>query len=231
MLDAAVKALSQILSPPMRSILWRSIGLALVLIVVLAVGLQRLLSWFAVSGEVWAEAMLGPNFHTPLNVLAWIISIAAGLGVVAVLAVRDDEPAPSASVRPSASGAAPTPAGRSLAVRWLEQNTAAGTRLLVPPDLVDAFAAGLPGRQVFPNDQVAARTGDLLVVTPNSGAVLTGTLTQQVLAAASLHDDAGLDHIASVRDRERLARVLLDQQDRSACGVDLPDDAEDRLDQ
>ena len=38
MLDAAAKALSQILSPPMRSILWRSIGLALVLITALAVG-------------------------------------------------------------------------------------------------------------------------------------------------------------------------------------------------
>jgi CysZ protein len=82
MLDAAVKALSQILSPPMRSILWRSMGLALVLITVLAVGLQRLLSWFATSGEQWAEALLGPGFHTTLNILAWIISIAAGLGVV-----------------------------------------------------------------------------------------------------------------------------------------------------
>src|SRR6201987_2850917 len=82
MLDAAVKALSQILSPPMRSILWRSIGLALVLITVLAIALQRLLSWFATSGEGWAEAMLGSGSHTPLNVLAWIVSIAAGLGVV-----------------------------------------------------------------------------------------------------------------------------------------------------
>jgi CysZ protein len=82
MFDAAIKALSQILSPPMRSILWRSIGLALVLIVVLAIGLQRLLSWLATSGEGWAEAMLGPGFHTPLNILAWIISIAAGFGVV-----------------------------------------------------------------------------------------------------------------------------------------------------
>jgi len=82
MLDAAIKALSQILSPPMRSILWRSIGLALVLITVLAIGLQRLLGWFASSGEGWAEAMLGPGFHTPLNVLAWILSIAAGFGVV-----------------------------------------------------------------------------------------------------------------------------------------------------
>ena len=82
MLDAAVKALSQILSPPMRSILWRSIGLALVLITVLAIGLQRLLSWFATSGEVWLDGMLGPGFDTSINVLAWIVSIIAGLGVV-----------------------------------------------------------------------------------------------------------------------------------------------------
>jgi uncharacterized protein involved in cysteine biosynthesis len=82
MLDAAIKALSQILSPPMRSILWRSIGLALVLIVVVSIGLQRLLSWLATSGEGWLEAILGPGFATPLNVLAWIVSIAAGLGIV-----------------------------------------------------------------------------------------------------------------------------------------------------
>ena len=82
MLDAAVKALTQILSPPMRSILWRSIGLALALIVVVAIGLQRLLSWLATSGEVWLEALLGPSFQTTLNVLAWIVSIAASLGIV-----------------------------------------------------------------------------------------------------------------------------------------------------
>src|SRR5436305_11512531 len=82
MLTAALTALSQILPPPMRAILWRSIGLALVLVAVLAIALQRLLSWFAASGEVWLEASLGPSFHTPLNILAWIVSIAAGLGVV-----------------------------------------------------------------------------------------------------------------------------------------------------
>ena len=82
MIDAAIKAISQMLSPPLRSILWRSIGLALVLITVLAVGLQRLLSWLATSGEGWAEGMLGPIFHIPLEILTWIISIAAGLGVV-----------------------------------------------------------------------------------------------------------------------------------------------------
>jgi CysZ protein len=82
MIDAAVKALSQILSPPMRSILWRSIGMALVLVAVLAIGLQRLLNWLATEGTGWAEATLGPASHTPLDVLSWIISIAAGLGVV-----------------------------------------------------------------------------------------------------------------------------------------------------
>lgn len=82
MLNAAAKALSQILSPPMRSILWKSIGLALVLIAVLAIALQRLLSWFAVSGEIWAEGVLGPGSHRTLDVLAWLLSITAGFGVL-----------------------------------------------------------------------------------------------------------------------------------------------------
>src|ERR1700753_124996 len=82
MIDAAIKALSQMLSPPMRSILWRSIGLALVLITVLAVGLQRLLNWFATYGEGWAEGLLGPGYHTSLSALAWVASIAAGLDIV-----------------------------------------------------------------------------------------------------------------------------------------------------
>jgi CysZ protein len=82
MIDAAVKALSQILSPPMRSILWRSIGVALVLIAVVAIGLQRLLSWFTAYGEGWAEATLGPSSHMPLDIVSWIVSIAAGLGIV-----------------------------------------------------------------------------------------------------------------------------------------------------
>jgi uncharacterized protein involved in cysteine biosynthesis len=82
MLDAALKALSQILSPPMRSILWKSVGLALVLIVAAAVALQRLLSWLAGSGELWAETMVGSDYHMLINILAWIVSIAAGLGIV-----------------------------------------------------------------------------------------------------------------------------------------------------
>src|SRR4051794_2216719 len=82
MLRAAATALSDVLSPPLRAILWRAVGLALVLVAVLGVVLQRLLAWFATSGEVWLEASLGPSFHAPLTILAWIVSIAAGLGVV-----------------------------------------------------------------------------------------------------------------------------------------------------
>jgi CysZ protein len=82
MIEAAVKALAEMLSPPMRSLLWRAIGLALVLITVLSIGLQRLLSWLATSGESWAEAALGPAAHAPLYVLSWIVSLAAGLGIV-----------------------------------------------------------------------------------------------------------------------------------------------------
>jgi len=82
MFTAAAQALSQILSPPMRSILWKSIGLAIVLISVLAIGMQRLLSWAATSGGVWAESTLGSDYHTMINVLSWMLSIVAGLSVV-----------------------------------------------------------------------------------------------------------------------------------------------------
>jgi len=83
MFTAATQALSQILSPPMRSILWRSIGLALVLITVLAIGMQRALSWLATAGGIWAEGMVGSDYHSMVTVLTWILSIAAGLSVVA----------------------------------------------------------------------------------------------------------------------------------------------------
>jgi uncharacterized protein involved in cysteine biosynthesis len=83
MLAAAAKALSQILSPPMRSILWKSIGMALVFIIVLAIGMQRFLNWAATAGGIWAEGMVGSDYHSMVTVLTWILSIAAGLSVVA----------------------------------------------------------------------------------------------------------------------------------------------------
>lgn len=82
MLEAAAKALSQIFSPPMRSILWKSAGAALVLIAIVAVALQRLLSWLVTYGATAADGALGPSFDTPISIITWILSIATGLGIV-----------------------------------------------------------------------------------------------------------------------------------------------------
>ena len=82
MLDAAVKALTQMFSPPFRAVLLKAIAMALVLIVLIGVGVFYALTWFTTAGEGWAESVLGPQAHTPLTVLAWIVSIAAGLGVI-----------------------------------------------------------------------------------------------------------------------------------------------------
>ena len=82
MLDAAVKALSQMFSPPFRAVLLKSVGLALVLIVLIGIAVQRLLVWLATYGTNWAESLLGTSAHTPLSILAWIVSIAVSLGII-----------------------------------------------------------------------------------------------------------------------------------------------------
>jgi CysZ protein len=83
MLDAAIKALAQMFSPPFRRILLKSAGIALLLIVIAAIGLHRVLVWFTEGGQTWLETTLGPNATTPLWVLSWILSIAAALGIIA----------------------------------------------------------------------------------------------------------------------------------------------------
>jgi uncharacterized protein involved in cysteine biosynthesis len=83
MLDATVQALSQMFSPPFRSVLLKSIGLALILMVIIGIGLHHMLAWLAGTGEGWAENALGPNAHAPLAVLAFVVTIAAGLGIIA----------------------------------------------------------------------------------------------------------------------------------------------------
>jgi CysZ protein len=80
MIEAAVKALSQMFSPPFRRVLFKSIGLALVMIVVIGIALTRLFSYMATSGAAWAEA--GTGGHALWQALAWLLSIAATLGIV-----------------------------------------------------------------------------------------------------------------------------------------------------
>jgi CysZ protein len=82
MLDDAIKALTQMLSPPLRAVLWNSIGLALGLIVVAGIVLERLIAHLIGSGSASVETTFGPQLHAPVAVIAWLASLAAGLGVV-----------------------------------------------------------------------------------------------------------------------------------------------------
>ena len=82
MIDAAIKALQQMFSPPFRSVLIKSVLLALVMIVLIGVGLQKGLTWLTASGSTWAEGTLGASSHDSLGWIVWLVSIATSLGIV-----------------------------------------------------------------------------------------------------------------------------------------------------
>ena len=82
MLDDVINAIVQMFSPPLRTMLWRSIGLALALIVVVGIALERLIVYLVGAGGASVETTLGPQAHMPVTAIAWLLSIAAGLGIV-----------------------------------------------------------------------------------------------------------------------------------------------------
>jgi uncharacterized protein involved in cysteine biosynthesis len=82
MIEAAIKALVQLFSPPLRAVLWKSIGLALALIIVIGIVVERLIVHFVGAGSASLESTLGNSSHLPVSVLAWLLSIAAGLGII-----------------------------------------------------------------------------------------------------------------------------------------------------
>lgn len=82
MIDAAVKSLQQMFSPEFRSVLIKSILLALVVVVLLGVGLHELLSWLTANGTIWVKDQVSQTYYTPLSWLIWVLSIAATLGIV-----------------------------------------------------------------------------------------------------------------------------------------------------
>lgn len=82
MIDAGIKALVQMFSPPFRGVLLKSAGLALAVIVLLAIGLHRLLVWLASAGAHWAETMFGISAPAPISIVLWVLSIAAGIGII-----------------------------------------------------------------------------------------------------------------------------------------------------
>jgi CysZ protein len=83
MLNDAINAITQMFSAPLRAMLWKTIGLALALTVVAGIVLQRLIVHLIGAGGASVETTLGPQVHEPVSALAWLFSIAAGLGIVA----------------------------------------------------------------------------------------------------------------------------------------------------
>jgi CysZ protein len=81
MFEAALKALSQLLSPPFRTVLLKSAGLAVAVLAVLFIALYRLLAWLRDAGISWTEGSLGPISHEPLVILTWLLAIALGFGL------------------------------------------------------------------------------------------------------------------------------------------------------
>ena len=82
MLNDAINALTQMFSPPLRTVLWKSILLALALIVAIGAALDRLIVHLVGLGGASVETAVGTHAHLPVEAIAWLLSVAAGLGVV-----------------------------------------------------------------------------------------------------------------------------------------------------
>lgn len=83
MLDAAIKAFTQLFTKPFRTVLLKSAGLAIALLALLTIVLYRLSAWLAGAGEAWAEGAIGSFAHGPLVALGWVLAIALGFGLFA----------------------------------------------------------------------------------------------------------------------------------------------------
>ena len=83
MFDAAFKALAQMFSPPFRAVLLKSIGLAVLVLVMFGVAMHRLFAWLAAEGAGYLENITGPGMQTPLHAFLWVLAILAGFGLAA----------------------------------------------------------------------------------------------------------------------------------------------------
>src|ERR1700751_418673 len=80
MLDAVLKALEQVTSRPFRAVLIKSAGVALMVLIVIGILLDRVPS----AGIGRAEQWLAVGWaHLPVGILASLLSFAAGIGLVA----------------------------------------------------------------------------------------------------------------------------------------------------
>src|SRR5262245_47084522 len=86
MIDAFIKALSQMFAPALRRVLLKAVGLALIVIVFIGILMQRLLAACADAGANWAprasEQASGMAPHAAWAALAWVLSVIAALGII-----------------------------------------------------------------------------------------------------------------------------------------------------
>src|ERR1700758_1359869 len=81
MLDAVLKALEQVPSRPFRAVLIKSAGVALMVLIVIGIALQRALSSGIGHAEGWLDTVAWA--HLPVAILASVLSFAAGIGLLA----------------------------------------------------------------------------------------------------------------------------------------------------
>jgi CysZ protein len=85
MLDAAIKALAQMFSRPFRRVLLKSIGLAILVLILIGAALQRLMAWLAAQGAQALEPYIGPNLQMPLHALVWVVWFGLFAGAIFVM--------------------------------------------------------------------------------------------------------------------------------------------------
>jgi CysZ protein len=82
MIDAVFKTLTQMFSPPFRHVLLKSIGLALIMIVLLGIGMYYGFSWLAEIGAAWGQSNVGVMPGSFWIISAWILSLAVSLAII-----------------------------------------------------------------------------------------------------------------------------------------------------
>ena len=83
MFDAAAKALAQMFTRPFRAVLFKSIGLAVLLLVLFGIGLNKLFGWLTSVGQGYLDGVTGPGLQMPLHALIWVLALSAGFGLIA----------------------------------------------------------------------------------------------------------------------------------------------------
>ena len=82
MIASAMLTITQILSPPFRTVLWKSVGLTLALLVAIWFGLQGLLGYFLVLPFPWLETVISiiSGMGLVIGLKALVAAILGGIG-------------------------------------------------------------------------------------------------------------------------------------------------------